>query len=233
MNKGLVSILCTSFLVMFLLADNVSYGEDFDEVSRTVQDIESLNDFNMTTMGEHIYTIEEINSWVETGSQLSVLSQVHGCQFTDDIRHRAMRSLSSSYEFLYGDMLVNGVCVDKDISSGVFYIQEAAKKGYPGAMRRLSFYYEVGRYVQQDKDKATLLMHEAALMGYVPAQIDWVSMLIRGMGSAVDYEEAYSLLHHSLVATPIQFDKSKKYLEELATRMPDYIVERAKTKVFY
>ena len=71
-------------------------------------------------------------------------------------------------------------------------------------------------------------MREAAVMGFLPAKIDWVAMLLRNIGSPKDYVQAYSMLHHSIFSTPVQKRTSERYLEMLAERMPQYAIDNAK-----
>ena len=129
---------------------------------------------------------------------------------------------------MYGEMLLSGTCVDKDVNLGIYYITKSTWQAYPAAMRRLALYYEIGRYVVQDKKKAEVLMREAAVMGFLPAIIDWVAMLLRNIGSPKDYVQAYSMLHHSIFSTPVQKRTSERYLEMLAERMPQYAIDNAK-----
>ena len=53
-------------------------------------------------------------------------------------------------------------------------------------------------------------------------------MLTRGLGSPLDYEEAYSWLHHTVIADDKQHAKARRLLDKLAARMPANIVTRAK-----
>lgn len=181
----------------------------------------------------HVYTPQEISEWVEKGSHLSIVRDINGCQFIDDIQNRAQKAVSSSYQFLLGDMYLSGTCVNKDISQGIFYMKEAASKSYPAAMRRMAFYYEIGRYVHKDIPKSLYLMHDAALMGYVPARIDWVGMLNRGLGSPKDYIEAYGMLHNSVMDTSVQVSTTKRYLDELGAKMPENAIVKAMKGDFY
>ena len=48
------------------------------------------------------------------------------------------------HEFLYGEMLAWGVCVDKDIELGFYYIQSAAHQGLLAALEQLGRYYSRG-----------------------------------------------------------------------------------------
>ncbi len=181
----------------------------------------------------HVYTSDEINRWVEQGNHLSIIGKVNQCQFVDDIEKRAKVGMSASYQHLYGELLINGICVPKNEATGIYYLQQAASIGYPASMRRLAFFYEIGRYVNEDKRKAEALMHEAAMMGYVPAKIDWGGMLLRDMGSPLDYEEAYSWLNSIVTDNKIQSLKAKKYIAQLKERMPEYAIKRAMRTKYY
>ena len=94
-------------------------------------------------------------------------------------------------------------------------------------MVKMSFYYEIGRYVIEDKVKAVSYMHEAAMMGFVPARIEWVGMLLRDLGTTKDYKEAYGWLHSVVPSTESQYLTTKTYLERLSQRMPKNIIEKA------
>ncbi|MBR4400654.1 MAG: sel1 repeat family protein [Synergistes sp.] len=59
----------------------------------------------------------------------------------------------------YMDSL-NGV--KKDYKEGIKYIKMAAKKGHGTAMYLLGIYYDIGRGVEKDKDKAVEWLEEAA-----------------------------------------------------------------------
>lgn len=207
----------------------VSY-KDVSNISATLQ--KQYTDLDDELPLVHVYTVDEINAWVETGTHLNNMTS-NQCQFSQDIEQRARKNVASAYEFLFAEMLISGVCYSKDVQSGVYYMNKAAQNGYPAAMAKLAFYYEIGRYVYQDEDRAVSLMHEAAMTGYVPARIDWVGMLLRGLGSPRDYEEAYGWLHNSVPATLVQFNTSDRYLKELSTKMPAYAVRRAKTHNYY
>lgn len=208
---------------------------DIDEQNHVNRAVDKLNSYiakeNSSVddfVALHVYTPNELNAWIETGSQLSIIKEMYGCQFSEDIRNRAEKGMAVAYEFMYGDMLLSGTCVDKDVNLGIYYITKSSWQAYPAAMRRLAFYYEIGRYVVQDKKKAEVLMREAAVMGFLPAKIDWVAMLLRNIGSPKDYVQAYSMLHHSIFSTPVQKRTSERYLEMLAERMPQYAIDNAK-----
>ena len=174
-----------------------------------------------------LYSQDELITWISQHKHLQrvVADQ---CQLTPDIEARAKVLMLPSYQYLWADMLLTGTCVPKDAAVGIGFMWGAAEQGLPAALQRLAHYYEQGRYVQVDKQQAVVLMHEAAALGYLEAQMDWVSMLNRGMGSPLDYEEAYSWLHHTIITDGKQHAKAKRLLNQLAARMPSNSVSRAK-----
>jgi sodium-type polar flagellar protein MotX len=174
-----------------------------------------------------LYGQDELITWIGQHKHLQRVKDDQ-CQLTPDIEARAKVLLLPSYQYLWADMLLTGTCVDKDAAAGVGFMWGAAEQGFPAALDRLAYYYEKGRYVQVDKQQAVVLMHEAAALGYLEAQMDWVDMLLRGLGSPLDYEEAYSWLHHTIITDEKQHAKAKHLLKRLAGRMPANIVTRAK-----
>ncbi|MGL4754735.1 MAG: tetratricopeptide repeat protein [Aeromonadaceae bacterium] len=175
-----------------------------------------------------LYSQDELLGWIAKHQHLKrVLADE--CQLVPDIEARAKVMMLPSYQYLWADMLLTGTCVDKDATTGVDYMWSAAQHGLPAALLRLAQYYEKGRYVQQDKRQAVVLMHEAAALGYLEARMEWVAMLDRGLGSPLDYEEAYSWLHHSVISDDQQHARATRLLRQLAARMPANVVARAKT----
>ena len=61
-----------------------------------------------------IYTEAELIKLINNNQHLERV-QEDKCQLVEDIVARATRISLPSYEFLYGDMLAWGFCVDKDI----------------------------------------------------------------------------------------------------------------------
>lgn len=225
-------------------ASETEISDSFDGASKEVISEAEIEHFKAETEKEytdvyndvdlvHVYTVDEVNAWVEVGTHLKNISVVHNCQFAPDIERRAKKSVASAYEYLYGEMLITNTCFNKDVQTGIHFLQQSASKGYPAAMLKLAYYYEVGRYVEQDTKKAEVLMHEAAMTGFVPARIEWVGMLLRGIGSTKDYMEAYGWLHNSVPASNVQFEQSASYLKQLASLMPKYLVEKAKKSNLY
>lgn len=174
-----------------------------------------------------LYTQDELNVLVANNQHLQQVKK-DDCQLVQDIEAHALKIKEPTYVYLWGDMLAWGVCVDRDPELGFYYIEEAAKQGLAAAIEQLGRYYEQGILVQADKQRAITFYREAALRGFLKAQINYVRMLNDGYGSPVDYENAYSALFHSVIADKKKHQKVQKQLSELASKMPEHIVKRAK-----
>lgn len=100
-----------------------------------------------------IYSEAELIKLIEENKHLERV-KADNCQIVEDIVARATRISLPSYEFLYGDMLAWGVCVDQDVELGLYYMENAAHQGLPAALEQLGRYYSRGTLVQQDKERA-------------------------------------------------------------------------------
>ncbi len=175
-----------------------------------------------------IYSQEELIALINENKHLERVEKIDECQLVTDIEARAKVVMLPAYQYLWGDMQLTGTCTAMNIESGIEYLWKAAQQGMPAALEQLGRYYSKGRYVQKDQQQAAVLMHEAAAQGYLKAQITWVDMLVKGLGSPLDYEEAYSWLHHSVIADEKQHKRATQLLARLASKMPPQIVNRAK-----
>lgn len=175
-----------------------------------------------------IYDQEELIVLINQNQHLNRIAKIDECQLVKDIEVRAKTVMIPAYQYAWGDMLLTGTCVTKDVEKGLQFLTASAKQGLPAGLLHLANYYQQGIYVQKDPRYAAILMHEAAGLGLVKAQVEWVGMLGRGLGSPLDYEEAYSWLHHAIIADDKQHRQAEQALHRLAQRMPSNIVERAK-----
>ena len=66
-----------------------------------------------------VYTESELFRLFDSNSHLERV-KADDCQLVQDIEARAQRVESPAYEFLYGDMLAWGVCVERDVELGLF-----------------------------------------------------------------------------------------------------------------
>ena len=174
-----------------------------------------------------LYRQDELLNWIEQGRHLQQVKQDR-CQLTQDIEVRAEVMKIPSYQFLWGDMLAWGVCIKPNAELGVKFMWDAANQGLAPALEQLGRYYWKGTLVQKDLFKAETLMREAASLGFQRAQIEWVEMLLQGMGSPLDYEEAYHWLHSTVIGDKALHQKATGLLSRLGNRMPANAIARAK-----
>lgn len=174
-----------------------------------------------------LYTQDELTALIYKNQHLQRIKKDE-CQLVEDIEAHALKIKEPSYVYLWGDMLAWGVCVERDAPLGVHYIEESAKQGLLPAIEQLGRYYEKGILVQQDKERALTFYREAALQGFLKAQINYVEMLNEGYGSPLDYEDAYKALFHSVIGNKKTLQKAQKSLAQLAEKMPEHIVRRAR-----
>jgi FOG: TPR repeat, SEL1 subfamily len=128
-----------------------------------------------------LYEESELITLFETNSHLERVEQDE-CQLVQDIEARATRVGSPAYEFLYGDMLAWGVCVDQDADLGVYYMKQAAQQGLPAALEQIGRYYANGTLVQQDQRRAIPYLREAASLGDTRARIQLAELLVDDVG---------------------------------------------------
>ncbi|PMH42367.1 flagellar protein MotX [Vibrio sp. 10N.286.49.B3] len=176
-----------------------------------------------------IYTEVELIKMIEQNQHLKQV-RADNCQLVEDIVARATRISLPSYEFLYGDMLAWGVCVEKDVELGLYYMENAAHQGLPTALEQLGRYYSRGTLVQQDKERAIPYLREAAAMGNIKAQIHLAELLLRDYGSPLDYEDAYRWLYNSVTSDKRLHKRIAVLRQGLEMRMPQNIIARAKRR---
>lgn len=176
-----------------------------------------------------IYSETELIHLIEKNKHLERV-KADNCQLVEDIVARATRVNLPSYEFLYGDMLAWGVCVNQDVELGLYYMESAANQGLPTALEQLGRYYSSGTLVQQDKERAIPYLREAASMGNIKARIHLAELLLRDHGSPLDYEDAYRWLYNSVTASQRDHQRIAMLRQGLELRMPQNIIARAKRK---
>ena len=180
----------------------------------------------------NVYTVDELNTYVETGVYMQVIHDRDKCQFTPDIEDRARIVGMPAFEFVWGDMLINGVCVKQDVELGLDYLNKSVSHGYAPAMIKLSDFYERGFLVSRDRRRAISLMRAAASLGSNTARLQWADMLVRGLGAPAYYEEAFSWLYHTIYFSEYERAKSQYLQEQMKKMMPANIVARAMSDNF-
>ncbi|QUM87665.1 sel1 repeat family protein [Moritella sp. 36] len=179
-----------------------------------------------------LYSDDELNQLIAENTHLKRV-RADECQLVDDIKARAELVRLPTYQFLWGDMLAWGVCVDKNAELGIHYMRAAARQGQPRALEQLGRYYVQGKFVQQDIERAVPLFEQSAKLGFLPAKIQWAELLIQGYGSPYDYQMAYSYLYNTVTADVKMHKKLTLLLAQLENLMPERVVTAAKHAAKY
>lgn len=178
-----------------------------------------------------IYTDNQLLDLIKENKHLSQVV-LDDCQLVQDIEARATKAQMPSYQFLWGDMLAFGVCIKKDVKLGLHYMKLSANQGLPEALEQLGRYYHIGKFMQVDMDKAIMFLKEAAILDNLNAQLRLAEIYNAGQGSPLDYPELYSLLHHAITDNKKTHKKITMRLSQLAEKMPDHIVAKAKKTLY-
>ncbi len=186
-----------------------------------------VQSFQRNLQAVQIYTDNQLLGLISENKHLGqvVLDE---CQLVQDIEARAVKAKMPSYQFLWGDMLAYGVCVKKDIKLGLHYMSLAADQGLTEGLEQLGRYYHVGKFMQVDIDRAIIYLKTAASLNNLPAQMRLADIYQKGFGSPLDYPALYSQLHHAVTDDKQTHKKIAQLLEQLASKMPDKVVNAAK-----
>lgn len=174
-----------------------------------------------------IYTQDELAELIKQNKHLQRV-QDDECQLVQDIQARADVMKLPLYQHLFGDMLMFGVCINKDAKRGWDLLQAAALQGSPEALEQVGRYYLQGKIVQKDLTKAREFLYQAGAMGSLAAQLQLAELLLADVGSPRDYETVYRWLHHSVTSDQALHQRIEQALSGLASRMPASVLERAK-----
>ncbi|MBE8166940.1 MAG: sel1 repeat family protein [Shewanella sp.] len=173
-----------------------------------------------------IYSQKQLSQLVRNNLYLQRV-KADDCQLVQDIEARAEVLKEPLYQFLWGEMLNTGTCVNTDLKRGMTLVTDSAKQGLAEAMYRLARYHDQGELVIQNKDKAIKYALPAAYSGYIPAQMLLVKLFIEDIGSPVDYETGYRLLHNNTYDSQDTKHQAEHLLQQLAKKMPVSAVKRA------
>jgi len=184
---------------------------------------------NLTAV--QIYTDDQLLNLIKENKHLSQVV-IDECQLVQDIEARAIKAKMPSYQFLWGDMLAYGVCVKKDIALGLYYMRLAADQGLVEGIEQIGRYYHVGKFMQVDMKQAILFLKAAAAMNNLAAQMRLASIYQQGYGSPLDYPALYSQLHHAITGDKTTHKKITHLLSQLATKMPEQVINTAKSKSY-
>ena len=174
-----------------------------------------------------LYTESELIALINKNVHLQRV-KADDCQLVQDIEARADVLKVPAYQFLWGDMLAWGVCVDAEPARGISYMEDAANQGFPAALEQLGRYYAKGTLVQQDKSRAVVYLREASSLQNLNAQIRLVELFLEGYGSPYDYEDAYHWLYNSVTDDKQKHQQIAGYLSQLEALMHPKAVRAAR-----
>nr|WP_136252747.1 tetratricopeptide repeat protein [Ningiella ruwaisensis] len=174
-----------------------------------------------------LYSQDELIKMINQNSHLNRVVEDR-CQLVQDIEARADIMRVPAYQFLWGDMLAWGVCVDEDPVQGIFYMREAANQGLAAALEQLGRYHAKGILVQEDKKRAVLYLREASALGNLNAQIQLAELFIDGYGSPYDFEDLYHWLYNAVTSDDSMHQKIAVYMRELEYLMHPRAVRSAR-----
>jgi TPR repeat protein len=150
------------------------------------------------------------------------------CQLVQDIEARADIMMIPAYQFLWGDMLAWGVCVEANPVQGIFFMREAANQGLTAALEQLGRYHANGRLVQEDKKRAVIYLREASALGNLKAQLQLAELFIDGYGSPYDFADLYHWLYNAVTNDSEMHQKISVYMRELEYLMHPKAVRSAR-----
>ena len=177
-----------------------------------------------------LYSQDELIKLINKNEHLDRVV-IDRCQLNQDIEARAQVLKVPAYQFLWGDMLAWGVCVDADPERGIGFIEDAAQQGLPAALEQLGRYRATGTLLQRDKEKAVVYLREASALGLVSAQVQLVELFVQGYGSPYDYEDAYHWLYNAITDDKKLHSKIASLLASLEALMHPKAVTSAKRRV--
>ena len=180
-----------------------------------------------------LYEEYELIEWINANRHLQQVRDKDHCQLVQDIEARAEVLRLPAYQFLWGDMLAWGVCVPQQSRRGIGMLWKAADQGLPAALEQLGRYYYQGTLVQQNRERAAPLMQEAASLGLEKAQFTWARWLLDGIGSPLDYPQAYLWLKEMVIADKKQHQQAQRLSSALAARMPAHKVKELNNRLLF
>lgn len=174
-----------------------------------------------------LYSQDELLNLINKNEHLTQVV-LDNCQLVQDIQARAETLKIPTYQFLWGDMLAWGVCVEAEPGRGINFMLQAAEQGLPASLEQLGRYYSLGKLVQQDKEKAVVFLREASVLGHLKAQIRLAELFIEGYGSPYDFEDAYHWLYNAVAADKSTHSKINRCMQGLEKLMHPKAVRKAK-----
>lgn len=179
------------------------------------------------TKAVDIYSQEQLMELIRSKQYLT---KVKGddCQLVQDIEARAEVLKQPLYQYLWGEMLNYGICVKANPPRGISLLHRAAEQGSAEAMVRIAEYYQSGKFVIKDRERAVKYVLPAAANGDLNARLSLVRLFGQGYGSPRDYEYGYHWLYNEVFSDDKTKNTALKLLKVLEAKMPASSVAKAK-----
>ena len=174
-----------------------------------------------------LYSQDELITMINQNTHLERIV-ADRCQLNQDIEAHAEVLKEPAYQFLWGDMLAWGVCVDADPVRGIGFMRDASEQGLPAALEQLGRYYSKGTLVQEDKPRAVMYLREASALGNLKAQLQLAQLFVDGYGSPYDYEDTYHWLYNAITDEKKVHQQIAGYLAALEKLMHPKAVRAAR-----
>ena len=174
-----------------------------------------------------LYSQDELITMINQNTHLERIV-ADRCQLNQDIEAHAEVLKEPAYQFLWGDMLAWGVCVDADPVRGIGFMRDASEQGLPAALEQLGRYYSKGALVQEDKPRAVMYLREASALGNLKAQLQLAQLFVDGYGSPYDYEDTYHWLYNAITDDKKVHQQIAGYLAALEKLMHPKAVRAAR-----
>ncbi|MBW8191687.1 flagellar protein MotX [Neiella marina] len=173
-----------------------------------------------------IYSQDELLELINKNEHLKRVRD-DDCQLVEDIKARAEKMKVPAYQFLYGDMLLYGVCIERDAQLGMLYIERSAAQGLPDALEQLGRYHAQGKFVRANKVRAVEYLYTASSTGHIKAQMQLVELYLEGYGDPSSYYDVYHWLHNAIIGDRKDQKRAGELLLLLAQKMPAELVKQA------
>lgn len=227
----LISLL---YYCLVVLADPISLTASEKSESRITKDLLNSVDKHFPTPEKiQVYTKETLEDLIKINTHLENIRDLNKCQLTPEIQKLAKRQVRV-YEFIYADMLMNGICVNRDTDTGLLFFKIASGHGYAPAIRKLAQFYLDGvpGYIDVNLDKAFSLLRVASMSGSEHAKLAFGEMIARGyQTNDIQKELAYSMIFRTQYNDSDLLDRKNEILNQLESIMtPESILNARRRK---
>ena len=166
-----------------------------------------------------LYKDEDLLTWIKRKEHLKIVKR-DKCQLHKDIKAQAAIAKRAIFEFLYADMLINGVCYPQNVNLGFYFLEKSTTSGFADAFYYLGFYNENGKYFAKNLNFALYNYMQAASFGHKKATLASAKLYSKGLGSPYDYKKIYGYLVKIKTKDKKELETLNNLLVKIATLIP-------------